>query len=388
MMLCRTLFLGSLSLVAFAGCSDEGLNPAEPGPAAASSSAGSGGDGSGGDAAGGAGGEGTGGTPAAPDRATIAGDLTWDVTFDADAQAAGAVDCSYTRTYQGVEDRSAPWRCPDCEVIFHADVVMSAGADDCFPLLSPDQAPAETEWIGYGNGVWYRGAELTQAQGTAQVEGTGVTVANATTDQVVDAGGLASFVVAGTLTLGMEEGDPDNGFVAPATYACGWPKADPPPYQGDYVVAVGATVPDGLLLDACEEPVRLHDFKGRYLLLKMSARDCVPCQAMAKEEEAWVADLAAQGVEAEVITLLGKSLAEPLGLTTKTMLDAWAKKFDLTSPVLADRALGVAMFLQLYPETIAYPSWLLIDPGLTVLQHGSGFGGFEDITAAVLADAQ
>ena len=36
-----------------------------------------------------------------------------------------------------------------------------------------------------------------------------------------------------------EEGDVMNGFNPPATYACGWPKVDSPPYTGDYVLAKG-----------------------------------------------------------------------------------------------------------------------------------------------------
>jgi hypothetical protein len=382
----QALALGSLALVALAGCSNESVEPVNTGPTTASST-GTGAGGAGGDMGGGAGGESTGGAAPVPlERATISGELTWQVTFDADAQAAGATDCSYTRTYQGVEDRSAPWRCPACDAIFHADVVLTAGASDCFPQLSPDAPPDEAEWIGYGDGVWYRGSEIAREQGTARGDETMVAVANAVMGQAVPAGGLVDFTVAGNLTLGKEEGDPDHGFVAPASYACGWPKADPPPYQGDYLVAIGKTMPDGLLLDACEEPVRLHDFQGRYLLLKMSARDCVPCQAMAKEEEAWVADLGAQGVDVQVITLLARSLAQPLAPTSTAMLEAWATKFDLTSPILGDRALGAAIFLPLYPETLAYPSWLLVDPDLRVMQYGSGFGGFEEITAAVLAD--
>ena len=67
-------------------------------------------------------GAGGGGMAPVPTRATVSGEITWTVTFDETAKAAGATDCTYTRQYQGVEDRSAPWLCPACEVMFRADV--------------------------------------------------------------------------------------------------------------------------------------------------------------------------------------------------------------------------------------------------------------------------
>jgi hypothetical protein len=384
--------LQSLALLALAACGSDPVEPANGSntteATGASTATGTGTGGAGGGSAAGPGGGTTGGAaPELLERATISGELTWQVTFDEVAQAAGATNCSYTRVYQGVEDRSAPWRCPACEVVFHAEVEVSAGGSDCYPQVSPDQPPAPAEWIGYGAGVWYRGPEITSAQGTAQADGAEVTVANAVMDLEAPSGGLMGFTVAGTFSLGEERGDPLHGFVAPASYACGWPKADPPPYQGDYLAVVGETVPDGLLLDACEQAVRLHDFQGSYVLLKMSARDCAPCQTMASGEEAWMAEMKAQGVDVQVVTLLAPSLGEPLALTTTAMLEGWSNEFELTSPVLADRAWGVAIFLPLFPESLAYPSWLLVDPELRVIQVGAGFGGFEELTTAILADA-
>ena len=371
--------------IAFAACSgsDEKTNPTPDGNDAATTAT-SGAGGQAGGAATGSGG--SGGVAPAPERATISGDSTWNVTFDATAQAAGMKDCSYTRHYEGVEDRSAPWVCPACEITFRAAVEMTVGKTDCFKQFSADE-PAAEEWIGYGNGVWYRGYGLTTDQGTAMVDEKGVTIANSVMALDVPAGGTMSFAVTGSMTFGKEEGDPLNGFVAPDTYACGWPKANPPAYTGDYTVAKGAMVPDGIFRDSCGEAVRLHDFKGSYLIIDMAARDCPPCQSMAGDEEQFVADMKAQGIDVQIITLLAPSLTDTLGETTKAMLDGWISKYTLTSPVLGDRAWGLAMFVPLFPDTIGYPSWVLVDPDLKVMDFGTGYGGFAPLKSAILADA-
>ena len=42
----------------------------------------------------------------------LAGGATWAVDFDAAAEAAGYVDCSYHRTYgDGIELQNIPWLC-------------------------------------------------------------------------------------------------------------------------------------------------------------------------------------------------------------------------------------------------------------------------------------
>ncbi len=321
-------------------------------------------------------------------QATIAGDVTWQVTFDATAQAAGATNCSYTRHYEGIEDASRPWVCPSCEVVFRATVQMTAGEADCFSQVSAEP-PSDEEWIGYGGGVYYRGIGPMSAQGTADVAGQALTTTNAVTMLDAPVGGTMEFAIAGSLTLSSQDGDPLNGFVPPATYACGWPKADPPAYTGDYTIVSGGVVPDGLFKDACDETVRLHDFQGSYLFINMGARDCPPCQLMAGDEEAFVQSMAMQGIEVHVITLLAPSLANPLGETTTAMLDGWIDNYSLTSPVLADRAWGLSMFLPLFAEQTGYPSWVMVDPELRVMDFASGYpaNGFADMEAAILADA-
>jgi peroxiredoxin len=321
-------------------------------------------------------------------RKTLSGDITWKVTFDDAAKTAGATDCSYTRHYEAKEDTSAPWLCPTCEAAFLADVKMTAGQADCFPQVS-DTPPAATEWIGYSAGKFFRapGGPLNE-QGTSTVTATMVTMANTVPASAAPKGGMLSFDVSGSFTAGTELGDPKNGWVAPATYACGWPKADPAPYTGDYSLKVGGMLPDGLFHDSCGEAVRLHDFKGTYLVVDMSAIDCPPCNSMAAAEEKFIADMAAKNIKVNMITLMAPSLSNTTGVTTKKQLDAWIKKYKLTTPILSDRSWGLSTFGVAIPaDQLGYPSLAIVDPNLNVLSFESGFGDFTAIEAEIAADA-
>jgi hypothetical protein len=333
---------------------------------------------------------GAGGMIAGPTEHTLSGDVTWHVTFDADAKAAGATDCSYTRHYEAVEDASAPWICPSCDVLFQADVTITRGADDCYSQVSTTP-PSAKEWIGYGAGQWWRSAEgPTTAQGTATIAGEAITTSNMVMGSPAPAGGTLALAVSGNLTMGEQAGDPLHGFVPPDTYACGWPKAAPPAYAGDYVMTKGATLPDGLFLDKCGETVRLHDFAGKYLLVDMAAMDCPPCQAMASQEEQLIADMAAKGIDLQVVTLLCPSLSDVFGEETKTKLDAWINNFDLTTPVLADRGWGVSIFLPAVGDaTFGYPTWALVGPDLKVIDFQTGYAEtLAEFEAVLDADLQ
>ncbi len=378
------LTLGALSLTVACGDSD----PEQPddGGGANGEGAGSGTTTSAETTGTGAGG--SGGSDPMYTRATVLGDVVWEVTFDDVAKAAGATDCSYTRSYEGVEDASTPWFCPACDVVFKANVEMSQGQDDCYAQISTDD-PLEVEWIGFAGNTYYRGVGINMTeQGTIAVDGTMAAVTHSVADLEAPMGGTFGFGITGALTLGEESGDPMHGFRPPATYACGWPKANPAPYTGDYTVVEGETVPDGLFKDKCGETVRLHDLQGAYLIVEMGARDCPPCQAMANEEEAFIADMAAQGITVHVVTLLAPSLAEPLSETTQTMLENWTENYELTSPILADRGWGLSMFVPIYAEGTGFPSMAIVAPDLTVIAHQNGFGSFAELETIILDDAQ
>lgn len=381
-----SLLIGSIALFAFAGCVDESIDPA--GSAAEGGSAPTGGSEAAGAGTPETGGSDTGGAPPAAQAATITGNATWSVTFDEAALAAGATNCSYTRHYEAIEDGSAKWLCPACEVMFYGDVELSDGLATCFDQISPGVSPLENEWLGYGDGVWYRGSGgPMSAQGTPVFDDNAVTLTHSVAALEAPAGGFFDFAISGTFTLGTTEADPMNGFNVPDTYACGWPKANPAPYTGDYTVEIGGTLPDGLFKDKCEETVRLHDFAGAYLLVDMAAIDCPPCQTMAGEEEAFIADMAAQGITVHVITLLAPSLSDVLGHTSTTQLENWTEEFELTSPILADRGWGLSQFLPVFGEEVGYPSWVLVNPDLEIIDMNTGFGGFADFQTAIEADA-
>lgn len=329
---------------------------------------------------------GSGGDPNAMSE-TISGDVTWQVTFDATAKMAGSTDCSYTRHYEGVEDSSAKWLCPTCEKMFKATVMMTMGLQDCFMQVSMNP-PAATEWIGYENGNYYRGygGPMSQ-QGTAAVTAMDITTTNHVDMLMAPKGGTMQFDVSGKLTIGETKGDPNHGFVAPNMYACGWPKSNAPAYNGDYVLKKGGQMPDAVLKDKCNEPARLYDFQGQWLVVEMSARDCPPCQAMAMGEEQFVTDMKAQGIDVHVITLLAPSLADPLGDTTTTMLTQWTTKWALNSPVLADRGWGISvMSIAVDPMQVSFPTWTIVDPTLKVIDFGAGFGTWDDFKMTILAN--
>lgn len=317
-------------------------------------------------------------------QGTVSGTITWNVDFNAAGEAAGATDCAYTRTYVGLEDDSAPWLCPECDSVFLADVTVSAGLTDCYDDVSAS-APGETEWLGFGGGVWYRGsgAWLTE-RGPATQDGDTFTVSQAVND--TESGGDYAFDIQGSLTVGEQPGDPLAGWAPAETYACGWPKADPAPYEGDYVATLGATLPDGVFHDACEDVVRLHDFAGAYLVVEISAMDCPPCQDAAGQEEAFVAEMTAEGLPTYVITMLAPSLSNTAGTPTTRDLEEWIETFDLHSPVLADRVWGLSVIGQ-HAEDFGYPTFLVVAPDLEILHVGVGFSSYAEFAEVIRADA-
>ena len=316
-------------------------------------------------------------------RKNLTGTVTWNVTFDETAKAAGATDCSYTRRYTGVENASRPWQCPSCEARFEAGVELIAGLDDCYTQVS-DATPAPTEWLGYGGGPWFRGpGALLAEQGTATLTGATLHVENSVQDIEASVGGLLAFEVSGDLLLGEENGDPQHEFYAAEGYSCGWNQADTAPYDGDYVLEIGGLLPDGIFKDRCEDNVRLHDFAGSYLVVNMGAMDCPPCRSMAAVEDMFVEELAAEGIDVHVITLLAPSLSDTLGETTTAMLDEWTLVFDLHSPVLADRGWGLSVFAPAIGDETGYPSWTIVAPDLTVLEFGTGFGTFQPFATTI-----
>ncbi len=322
------------------------------------------------------------GTPPVFSSVELTGVITWNLDFDADAEAEGYVDCSYQRTYAAVEDSSAPWLCAECETIVRADSVeVTTGLDDCYRQIS--QADVEpVERLGWSSdGRFFRGRGENRAlteQGTVSWTGDDLDTINVPDPWTALTAGTMQFDIRGELVRTVGSSDPQMGYYPPPpgdTYTCGWHREEPPAYTGPWQATIGAEVPDGLMLDRCAEVVRLHDLSGGYLLIDMSAVNCPPCWNMATDEVGWVAQMRSDGYDVEVVTLLAPSLQDVLGPTSQAQLQQWTNDFGLSSPVLADRGWG---YSQLYPLTgessSSYPTTILVAPDRTVLSVRTGYG--------------
>lgn len=324
---------------------------------------------------------------------TVSGGATWNVDFGADAEAAGYVDCAYARAWTGgLQDLSAPWLCPGCgDAVWRADAAVTEGRA-CYDRIA-SRAPSPLEWLGAADGSFWRASRqhlLMTAQGGLTGDASAATFVHDTEFTFTDADGTdlaATFHIEGALTFGTGEGDPLWGMRAPPSYACGWPRRDGPAYAGDYVVDVGTTLPDALMADQCGQPVRLEDFIGTWLVIDVSARDCGPCQQMATDAPAFLADRAAAGVPVRTITLLAPSLSDTLGITSKDQLVEWADGFGLEDPVLSDRGYGMwvlgAGAERMTGEDFGYPTWVVVGPDGKVRGANVGYGGWDAIGAVI-----
>jgi hypothetical protein len=311
----------------------------------------------------------------------ISGTLTWTIDFDDDA-----LDCSYTRTYSGTEDRSQPWTCPDCVAQFEVDVAFEG--IDCYDALGTGLTPSEVEYLGVGaDGTFHRASYVNYPmaeQGTATLDGDSVTIHNQ--DEPDD--GSYVLTVDGVLERAHTDADPLAGWTPPETYACGWPTSDLPAYDGPWTIE-DDRIPDGWFLDACGEPVRLFDFAGSYLVLDVAATDCGPCMQMANAAPAFEEEMAAQGWKVYGITLLAPSLSAILDDTPTATLESWTDSYDVAGPVLGDRGWGYAVLGDYVGfESFAYPTWALVTPELEVILVGTGYGDgtWDAIAAAIEAD--
>ena len=178
-----------------------------------------------------------------------------------------------------------------------------------------------------------------------------------------------------------------HGFSTPSDYACEWPQANPETYTGDYTLTVGGILPDGVFMDQCTEPMRLHDFKGRYFVVDVSATNCPPCKNMAEQEPAFAEAMAEAGIDVSVITLMAPSLSVVLSPTPTETLVEWATTYGLYDPVVEDRGWGYWIVGDALGDDFGYPSWVVVSPDLEVLDIGNGFSSFDGISETIQAHA-
>ncbi|TNE87497.1 MAG: hypothetical protein EP330_18715 [Deltaproteobacteria bacterium] len=308
------------------------------------------------------------------------GEVTWHVDFDAEAEAAGKTDCSYTRRYTGLEDRSRPWTCRGCHVIVRAEVEMVDGLDDCYAQVT-EATPAPVEWIGYAGGIWYRtGVEnrpLSEAA-SARVSNGGFDIAVDVPSESYDGYGL-TFTLEGRLDGGLGTGDLYDGLLPPETSACGWSRAIVEEYDGSTRLREEATLPDAHLLDACGEGVRLHQLTGdeRYAVIAWVAGGEAASQSWLDEAVASVA-----GHEPAIQPIAVASLAADDVWTSPTAEQLAALAPDPSLPVLGHRGYGRTVMAN--GDDFTWPVVAIVAPDRTVIRvERGGFSGWQSALAAI-----
>lgn len=340
----------------------------------------------------GGGGGGGGGGGAEEEEGTIPamrleGTVTWTLDFDAEAEANGNTDCTYTRTYSGVQYLDMDYLCPDCTLQARGTAVMTAG-ESCYAQISSAPETERTELWGLSDGAFFRSGrdqfplgELAVLSDVAE----GVDIAlEWSSDGTLEVGTML-LQASGTVRY---EADPETLLPDPwparsTPYACGWPQNDPGTLVLDYDLQVGATFPNVRLTDQCGEELTLWDLYGSWLVLDTSQSDCGPCRTMAEGAEDFVADMAAEGLDVKVISLLGNGLSEPYNTPDDATFESWVSTYGLTDPVLYDQGFAYALFPEFVEEytgeSFGYPTWLVVDPTMNLIHGNVGFGDWDSV---------
>jgi peroxiredoxin len=326
---------------------------------------------------------------------TLSGSVTWSLAFDAEAEAAGFTDCSYTRVYAATEVGDQGYLCPECELLTTADTVMTSGYEDCFLQIDDDEAE-RTEHVGFGEVDGERHFFRTGNE-NVRLSDMGAAVGGAESWAVaweseaeLTAGGNMLLTAEGTFT----EATSDDVWIEDVTgartepYTCGWPQNSPGGPNPTWTVATGEVFPNLRLVDQCGDEVDLWDFRGYYLVIDSSAPNCGPCQAMAEGAEAFKARMAASCAPVEMITLLNESLSAINQPASAEDQQAWVDAFGLSSPVLADKGAAYALFPEYLDieSGMSYPAVILVDPDGRVMYGATGFSDWSEFRDIILED--
>ena len=325
----------------------------------------------------------------------LSSEVTWTLEFDEVAEEAGLVDCSYSRSFEGVEFRDQPYLCGDCEALVTGTATMPGEGEACFAQISENEGTRQEWCLNAEEGRLFRSAVENLRLGEMEL-----TVSSDWSDGDADIGWQSTYELSdgGTLTLTAEgtmawESDPTTllpDYWAPrrTDYAGGWPQDDPGTLELDYdIQAYGDTFPNVRLADQCGDQVALWDFHGRWLVIDTSQYNCGPCQNMAATFPDMQSELADEGVEVLMVTFFGNGLSDPLGTPDASLVDAWTEEFGNHGPLYYDRGFGYAIFpdflLEATGEDFGYPAWVLVNPQMEVVHGSVGFGSWDEVSALI-----
>jgi len=329
----------------------------------------------------------------------VSSTITWTLDFDAEAEAAGAEDCSYTRVYEGLQRFGWEHLCPTCDFIARGDASMTDGLD-CYAQISSTAAEVRTELWGIEGGTkLHRSgrdqfplptvlAELAEPS----IDGAAVPVSWSSQDNALTSGGTFALAATGTVSWAVDESTLQADPWGPRgeAYACGWECEDPGDLVGVAPLALGETVPRGRFRDQCGETVDLWDFHGSYLVIDAAQPDCGPCRAMADSHGPFVQQMREAGIPVRVITLMGNGLSASWETPSESVVADWVEAYGIEDPVLADQAWALSFFPTFIDgysgEDYGYPAWIVVDPELRPIHGNVGFSSWDAVAEVILAD--
>jgi hypothetical protein len=325
--------------------------------------------------------------PETQDAILVSGHATWTLQFDTDAEANGFFDCTYTRTFEGIQYLDQDYLCPECTAQTGGTATMTDGAD-CFEQIST-AGPVRYEAWGFSDTGFYRSSPENRALGelteiTLAAEGSETPI-DWTSDYDITAGGTMNIAALGgftwTQSAATQIEKPGTGHNGP--YTCGWPQNDPGTLELDYVLADGSTFPNAYLRDQCGEQVSIWDLYGRYLVIDNTQPDCGPCQNMANTSEDFISEMATQGIEVMMVSLMGKGLSEPWVEPTDQTMNEWVEAFGLKGPVLADRGFGFGLMPPYFEDDYGFPAWMVVGPDMRIVTGNVGFSSWDAVKSII-----
>jgi hypothetical protein len=306
-----------------------------------------------------------------PTVGTVAGTYSETITIKA-----GGNSCALSVTVDGVEDASTPWLCPTCKIMYRSPFQPTTGASCLMPFFGGELPP--DMWIGWtADDKLYLGIGdgfATVTLGTVTRSGASVQSTIAYDDANVTRAGTVQ------LTVGSKNGDRLQGWTRSASYRCGWPRTNPPPYTGNNMGSAGSTIPDAVLTDQCGDKVRLHDLLGRYLVIEMNQTKpttCGPCDMAAQGQAAFEADMKTLGIETLVVGLMVPQYTQSNFTPAPADLQSWVTTNSVKGIALADRGLGLSAVSAIAthgsPMDAGYPSFVVVGPDGTALTGDVGY---------------